>query len=252
VLASLAASPDKIGDLIERHRYKEALLETMNVARLGNKYLTEEEPWKLMKTDPARVETIMHIACQVVGNLAVLLSPFLPRTASKISISFGIEELNWNDASVRAVKTGHILGDLPILFAKIEDSTIEAQVAKLGNKNTNPDIMPQKDSTTFDNFMEMDLRVATVTECVPVEKADKLLQLTVDTGLDIRTVVSGIAEHFSPSDVIGRKVVLLANLQPRTIRGVESQGMVLMASTAEGGLRFITPEEGVSPGDVIR
>jgi methionyl-tRNA synthetase len=153
---------------------------------------------------------------------------------------------------VRAVKTGHILGDLPILFAKIEDSTIEAQVAKLGNKNTNPDIMPQKDSTTFDNFMEMDLRVATVTECVPVEKADKLLQLTVDTGLDIRTVVSGIAEHFSPSDVIGRKVVLLANLQPRTIRGVESQGMVLMASTAEGGLRFITPEEGVSPGDVIR
>jgi len=252
VLISLAAAPDKIGDLIERHRYKEALLETMNVARLGNKYLTEEEPWKVMKTDPARVETIMHIACQVVGNLGILLSPFLPRTASKISTSFGVSELKWNDASVSTVTCGHILGDLPILFAKIEDSTIETQVAKLGLKNTNPEIMPQKDSTTFDNFMEMDLRVATVTECVPVKKTDKLLQLTVDTGLDVRTVVSGIAEHFSPSDVIGRKVVLLTNLEPRTIRGVESQGMVLMASTSDGGLRFITPEEGVSAGDVIR
>jgi methionyl-tRNA synthetase len=254
VLKSLEEAPAKIADLIERHRYREAQLEAMNVARLGNKYLTEEEPWKLMKTDPARVETIMHIACQVVGNLGVLLEPFLPRTAEKISVSFGVAGKKWGDASIGVVSAGTVLGNLPILFTKIDEEFVEAQTAKLGNKsqNTNPNIMPQKDSTTFDNFMEMDLRVATVTECVPVKKADKLLQLTVDTGLDVRTVVSGIAEHFKPEDVIGRRVVLLANLEPRKIRGVESQGMVLMASTAEGGLRFITPEEGVSPGDVIR
>ncbi len=253
VLESLASAPHKIADLIERHRYREAQLEAMNVARLGNKYLTEEEPWKRMKTDPKRVETIMHNASQVVGNLGILLEPFLPRTAEKISNAMKVSELNWADASTNVVAEGTILGELPILFAKIDDDYVDQQVSKLGNKNsnTNPNIMPQKDPTTFDNFTKMDLRVATVTECVPVEKADKLLQLTVDSGLDVRTVVSGIAEHFKPEDVIGRKVVLLANLEPRTIRGVESQGMVLMASTADGGLRFITPEEGVSPGDVI-
>ena len=157
------------------------------------------------------------------------------------------------------VKPGTILGDLPILFLKVDEETVESEIAKLGKKdldnNDNLDkksnIMPQKDPTTFDNFTSMDLRVATVTECVPIEKTDKLLQLTVDTGLDTRTVVSGIAEHFSPEEVIGRKVVLLANLEPRKIRGVESQGMVLMASTNDGGLRFITPEEGVNSGDVI-
>ena len=139
------------------------------------------------------------------------------------------------------------------IYLQNYDEFVEEQVAKLGNKssNTNPNIMPQKDATTFDNFTQMDLRVATVTECVPVKKADKLLQLTVDSGLDVRTVVSGIAEHFKPEEVIGRKVVLLVNLEPRKIRGVESKGMILMASTADGGLRFITPEEGVSPGDVI-
>ena len=253
VLASLSEAPSKIAELIERHRYREAQLEAMNVARLGNKYLTEEEPWKLMKTNPERVETIMQIAAQVVGNLAVLLEPFLPRTAAKLSKAMGLIGKKWTDASTGIVVGGTKLGELSILFAKIDDKFVEEQVAKLGNKssNTNPHIMPQKDPTTFDNFTQMDLRVATVTECVPLKKADKLLQLTVDTGLDVRTVVSGIAEHFKPEDVIGRRVVLLANLEPKKIRGVESQGMVLMASTADGGLRFITPEEGVSPGDVI-
>ncbi|HIO58850.1 MAG TPA: methionine--tRNA ligase [Flavobacteriales bacterium] len=258
LIETLSAAPAKIGDLISRHRYREAQLEAMNVARLGNKYLTEEEPWKLQKTNPERVETIMHLACQVVGNLGVVLEPFLPRTAEKLRDSFGISNAKWPDASTTLVTPGTILGDLPILFTKIEDETVEAEIAKLGNKDDDSDngensnIMPQKDSTTFDDFTAMDLRVATVTECVPVKKTKKLLQLTVDTGLDTRTVVSGIAEHFSPQDVIGRKVVLLANLEPRNIRGVESQGMVLMASTSDGGLRFITPEEGVTPGDVIR
>ena len=261
LIKGLEEAGDLIGDLISRHRYREAQLEAMNVARRGNKYLTEEEPWKLQKTDPDRVKTIMHLACQVVGNLGIVLEPFLPRTAAKISISFGVDGATWKDASPILVKEGVVLGDLPILFTKIDEETVELEKAKLGNKD-NADtsdsgdsekskIMPQKDSTTFDNFTAMDLRVATVTECVPVKKTKKLLKLTVDTGLDIRTVVSGIAEHFSPEEVIGRKVVLLSNLEPRTIKGVESQGMVLMASSNDGGLRFITPEEGVNAGDVI-
>ena len=253
ILASLDEAPNKIADLISRHRYREAQLEAMNVGRLGNKYLTEEEPWKLMKSDPARVETIMNISAQIVGNLGVFLEPFLPRTSERVAGAMGVGEARWADACRNMVAEGTVLGELPILFSKIDDEFVENQVGKLGNtsSNTNPNIMPQKDPTTFDNFAQMDLRVATVTECVPVNKTDKLLQLTVDTGLDVRTVVSGIAEHFKPEDVIGRKVVLLANLEPRKIRGVESQGMVLMASTTDGGLRFITPEEGVSPGDVI-
>ena len=254
----LTGSGERIGDLILRHRYREAQLEAMNVARRGNKYLTEEEPWKFQKTDPDRVRTIMHLACQVVGNLGIVLEPFLPRTAEKISISFGVNGSTWKDVSSSLVNNGTLLGDLPILFTKIDKETVEAEKAKLGNKGGDStdsekyNIMIQKDSTTFDNFSEMDLRVATVTECVAVKKTKKLLELTVDTGLDVRTVVSGIAEHFSPEDVIGRRVVLLANLEPRTIKGVESCGMVLMASTNDGGLRFITPEEGVTPGDVIR
>ncbi|PCJ80338.1 MAG: methionine--tRNA ligase [Bacteroidetes bacterium] len=257
LIESLSKAPAKIGDLISRHRFREAQLEAMNVARLGNKYLTEEEPWKVQKTNPERVKTIMYLACQVVGNLGIVLEPFLPRTAEKLRVSFGIPQAKWSDTSPNIVNPDTILGDLPILFTKIETETIEAEIAKLGSKDdasdneNNSNIMPIKDSTTFDNFTAMDLRVATVTECIPIKKTKKLLQLTVDTGLDTRTVVSGIAEHFSPEDVIGRKVVLLANLAPRNIRGVESQGMILMASTSDGGLRFITPEEGVNSGDVI-
>ena len=261
LINELESASEKIGDLVLRFRFREAQLEAMNIARKGNKYLTEEEPWKLQKTDPARVEAIMHLACQVVGNLGILLSPFLPRTSAKLSVSFGVEGSKWNDSSPDLVTPGTILGDLPILFSKVDEETVEAEMAKLGDKDAelnsddNTDkklnIMPQKDQTTFDNFTSMDLRVATVTECIPVEKTKKLLQLTVDTGLDIRTVVSGIAEHFTPEEVVGRKVVLLANLAPRNIRGVESQGMVLMASTDDGKLRFITPEEGVNSGDII-
>jgi len=257
LINELESASEKIGALILRFRFREAQLEAMNIARKGNKYLTEEEPWKLQKTDPKRVEVIMHLACQVVGNLGVLLEPFLPRTAEKLSISFGVSESKWHNASPSLVKPGTVLGDLPILFSKVDDETVEAEMSKLGNKDADENtekklnIMPQKDQTTFDNFTSMDLRVATVTACIPVEKTKKLLQLTVDTGLDIRTVVSGIAEHFSPEEVVGRKVVLLANLAPRNIRGVESQGMVLMASTDDGKLRFITPEEGVNAGDVI-
>ena len=253
LLDALAAAPDKIGGLIQRHRYKEAQLEAMNVARLGNKYLTEQEPWKLQKTDPERTATIMHLTCQVVGNCAVLLEPFLPQTAAKLAAACGLADARWADAQPDMVQAGTTLGELPILFAKIDDDTVAAQVAKLGQKggDTTREIMPAKDEITFDDFTKLDLRVGTVLECEKVPKADKLLKLTVDTGLDTRTVVSGIAEHFTPEEVVGRQVTLLVNLAPRKLRGIESQGMVLMASTEDGGLRFVSPEEGVQPGDVI-
>ena len=216
------------------------------------------------KTDPARTATIMHLTCQVVGNCAVLLEPFLPQTAAKIAAAFGVSDARWNDARPDLVSAGTVLGDLPILFTKIDDDTVAAQVAKLGQKgdaasaggasdadSSTRDIMPAKDEITFDDFTKLDLRVGTVLECEKVPKADKLLKLTVDTGLDTRTVVSGIAEHFAPEDVVGRQVTLLINLAPRKLRGIESQGMVLMAGTDDGGLRFVTPEEGVAPGNVI-
>ena len=206
----------------------------------------------------------MHLTCQVVGNCAVLLEPFLPQTAAKIAAAFGVSDARWKDARTDLVSAGTVLGDLPILFTKIDDDTVAAQVAKLGQKGnaaaaggasasepSTRDIMPAKDEITFDDFTKLDLRVGTVLECEKVPKADKLLKLTVDTGLDTRTVVSGIAEHFAPEDVVGRQVTLLINLAPRALRGIESQGMVLMASTDDGGLRFVTPEEGVAPGNVI-
>jgi len=197
----------------------------------------------------------------------VLLAPFLPQTAAKIAASFGVSDARWKDARTDLVSAGTVLGDLPILFTKIDDDTVAAQVAKLGQKgdaasaagasdsgssdSSTRDLMPAKDEITFDDFTKLDLRVGTVLECEKVPKADKLLKLTVDTGLDTRTVVSGIAEHFAPEDVVGRQVTLLINLAPRALRGIESQGMVLMASTDDGGLRFVTPEEGVAPGNVI-
>jgi methionyl-tRNA synthetase len=167
-----------------------------------------------------------------------------------------VSEARWSDARTDLVSAGTVLGDLPILFTKIDDETVAAQVAKLGQKGNDPDnstreLMPAKDEITFDDFTKLDFRVGTVLECEKVPKADKLLKLTVDTGLDTRTVVSGIAEHFAPDDVVGRQVTLLINLAPRKLRGIESQGMVLMASTDDGGLRFVTPEEGVAPGNVI-
>jgi methionyl-tRNA synthetase len=198
----------------------------------------------------------MHLTCQVVGNCAVLLEPFLPQTAAKIAAAFGVSDARWKDARTDLVSAGTVLGDLPILFTKIDDDTVAAQVAKLGQKgdasdSSTRDLMPAKDEITFDDFTKLDLRVGTVLECEKVPKADKLLKLTVDTGLDTRTVVSGIAEHFAPEDVVGRQVTLLINLAPRKLRGIESQGMVLMADTDDGGLRFVTPEEGVAPGNVI-
>ena len=253
LLELIAATPDAVGNAIERYRFRDALQHAMGLVRAGNKYLTEEEPWKVVKTDPLRAADILHLALQVTANAAIVLSPFLPRTAERLASALGTSKLPWDAAGGALVAEGQPLGELPILFEKITDEQVQEQQAKLGPDQAGlRDVETEKAQTTFDDFQAMDLRVAEVLAAEKVKGADKLLQLTVRTGYDERTVVSGIAEHFSPEEVVGRKVVLLANLAPRKIRGVVSQGMVLMASTEDGGLRFVTPEDGAEAGDVIR
>ena len=252
----LASAPARIGALIERHRYREALAAALDVARAGNRYITDEEPWKVAKTDPERAAAILHGCAQVAANCAVLLAPFLPRTAEKLAVAFGVTGRHWADAGPDLAVPGTPLGDLPILFPKIDDATVETARASLGTPaDAAPaaaDLPALKPEVTYDTFAALDLRVARVLACEKVPKADKLLQLTLDTGIDTRTVLSGIAEHFAPEDVVGRDVLLLANLAPRTIRGIESRGMVLLAETPDGSLRFVTPEEQPVAGSTVR
>lgn len=257
ILNALNQAPEKIADLIRRNRFRDALQEAMAIARLGNKYMTEEEPWKVQKTNPARTEVILNTCIQVAGNCAVLLAPFLPETAAKLNRTFGLSDVQWEDGSSQLIPAGRVLGELPILFEKIEESTASHQIEKLNAARQaalggRANCEPIKPMMTFEDFQKLDLRVGEVVACERVPKADKLLNLTIRTGVDERTVLSGIAEHFAPEEVVGRRVTLLANLAPRKIRGIESQGMVLMAEAEDGTLRFVTPEEGVRAGDVIR
>ena len=257
VLDALSAAPAQIADLIRRNRFRDALQAAMGIARLGNKYMTEQEPWKAFKTDPERTAVILNACIQVAANCAVLLEPFLPKTAAKLQGVFGISQPTWADAASGMVQAGTTLGELPILFEKVEAEVVDAQVAKLESARKEAtggqaESEPQKEIMTFEDFQKIDLRVGEVVACERVPKADRLLNLTIRTGLDERTVLSGIAEHFTPEEVVGRRVTLLVNLAPRKIRGIESQGMVLMAETADGSLRFVTPEEGTQAGDVIR
>lgn len=257
VIAQMAEFPAKIEGLIRKYKIREAQAEAMNFARLGNKYLAETEPWKLAKTDMARVETIMNIALQITANLTIVFAPFLPGKASKIAEFLNCGTLDWNLAgSAEILASGHALNENKpsILVSKIEDTFVEAQVAKLeasraaqavtaSATNSNINHNPQKDETTFDDFTKMDIRVGEILEAEKVKKSDKLLKMLVDTGLDKRTIVSGIAEHFAPEDVIGKKVSVLMNLAPRKIRGVVSEGMILLAENSTGELSFVSPEE---------
>lgn len=256
VLNQLAEYPDKIEALIRKYKIREAQSEALNLARLGNKYLAETEPWKLAKTDMSRVETIMHIALQITANLTVAFAPFLPQKAKQIAGYLNCGELNWDDFGKGDIlPEGHAINsEKPaILFAKIEDDFLDVEVAKLEASNTaTTSFSPQKEVITFDDFTKMDIRIGEILEAERVPKADKLLKLVVDTGLDKRTIVSGIAEHFAPEDVIGKKVSVLLNLAPRKIRGVESQGMILMAENEEGKLCFVSPEGGFGPGSEVR
>ena len=218
----------------------------MNLARLGNKYLADEEPWKLIKTDEKRVETIMNIALQISTALATVSEPFLPFTSDKLVKMLNISRLDWNKISEGdLIEAGHQIGKAELLFAKIEDSEIQVQLDRLeatkkANELENREAEPQKETITFEDFQKMDIRIGTIVEAVKVKKAKKLLQLKIDTGLDVRTVVSGIAESFSPEEIVGKQVSVLMNLAPRKIRGVESQGMILMVENAEGKLEFVT------------
>jgi methionyl-tRNA synthetase len=259
-LAELKAYPAVISSSVERYRFREAQGELINVARLGNKYLADEEPWKMVKTDPDRVQTQMYVALQIAAALRVLCEPFLPFTACKLSGILKTDlKLGWNDISERSdlLPAGHQIGEAEILFAQIEDAEIQKQIDKLeatkvANKAENAVIEPQKETATFEDFSKLDLRVGTILEAEKMPKANKLLVLKVDTGIDVRTIVSGIAEHFSPEEVIGKRVTVLVNLAPRALRGVESQGMILMSNNAEGKLVFVNPDaDGVQNGALI-
>ncbi|MEH0158116.1 methionine--tRNA ligase [Limibacter armeniacum] len=254
VLEAMSTFPAKIEKLIESYSFKEAQIEMMNLARLGNKYLADTEPWKLVKTDPARVETIMNIAIQITANLAVVMYPLLPNTAEKIQQMLKMDVLDWGlSGDADLIKTGHTIGKAELLFEKIEDAVIDAQIEKLEQtKLSQQAVEPQKDETSFDDFMKMDIRIGTILAAEKVKKAKKLLQLTVDTGIDKRTIVSGIAEHFSPEEIIGKQVSVLVNLAPRKIRGIESEGMILMAEDKDGSLSFISPTKQVTEGSTVR
>ena len=263
-LAQLREFPEIIADRLERYRFREASQELMNMARLGNKYLAEQEPWKVIKEDEARVRTIMYVALQIGAGLAVICDPFLPFTASKLRNILGIRTLlsvpkaetsvegalQWKDvtSSTELIKSGHKLGETQLLFRKIEDAEIQTQLDKLEatrrlNESENKNIMPQKETISFEDFGKMDMRVGTILEAEKMPKTKKLMVLKVDTGLDQRTIVSGIAESFTAEEIIGRKVTVLANLAPRPLRGVESEGMILMTENKEGKLVFINPDE---------
>jgi methionyl-tRNA synthetase len=251
VLAEMKAIPQRIGELIYQYKLRDAQAEAMQLARLGNKYLADNEPWKLVKTDPARVETIMHIALQITANLGLVLDPFLPATAAKLRSFMNIEAQDWAAGGCLLVKAGDLTNTPTILFQKIDDEFVAKEVEKLhAAQPVVSDAVPQKPAVEFDDFSKMDIRLGTILEASRVPKADKLLQLTVDTGLDQRTIVSGIAEHYTPEEVVGKTVAVLMNLAPRKIRGVESQGMILMAEDAEGKLSFMIPEKGFKAGEI--
>lgn len=254
VLAEMKAIPERISKLVYAYKLRDAQAEAMNLARLGNKYLADQEPWKLVKTDEKRVETIMNIALQITANLSIVLQPFLPSTAEKLSQFLNFKTTDWRQAGNSNLLAAGASTNAPtILFQKIEDSLVEAEVAKLQNANAvESNFEPQKGTIDFEDFTKLDIRLGTILEAEKVEKADKLLKLLIDTGIDKRTVVSGIAEHYAPEEVIGKTVQILLNLAPRKIRGIESQGMILMAEDAEGKLSFMTSEKGFEAGGSVK
>ena len=253
VISELKLFPAKIAKSIEAYRYREALKEVMNLARLGNKYLADEEPWKLVKTDEVRTKTIMNIALQIAANLSVVSEPFMPFSAHKLAGMLGLDQLSWKDAGSDAlIEEGSKIECAQLLFRKIEDSEIEAQLKKLENsKVENQMVNPQKENVSFETFCDMDIRVGTIIAAEKVKKTKKLLKLTVDIGIDVRTVVSGIAAFYQPEDIIGKQVSVLVNLAPRNIKGIESQGMVLMVEDKDGTLKFVAPSEASSNGSII-
>jgi len=256
-IVELKEFPSRIATSIEGYRFREATALVMDLARLGNKYLAETEPWKLAKTDLSRVGTILNLAIQISANLAIVIEPFLPFTSSKLKAMLNLGNLDWSKAgNVNLLKEGHSLGEPRLLFEKIEDDVIAGQIKKLNDKKNAMELVslpvdPAKPEVSFDDFSKMDIRIGKIVKAERVEKSKKLLRLQVDTGIDVRTVMSGIAEFFSPEEVLNKQVTILVNLAPRKIMGVESQGMILMAADKDGTLRLLQPSEVVSQGSMV-
>jgi methionyl-tRNA synthetase len=256
-LAQIPVIKAEIEKNLETFHFREGLKVAMTLARLGNKYLADTEPWKVIKTDEARVKTILNISLQISANLSTLMEPFLPFTSEKLRGFLNIDRIEWADINEQVIAAGHQINKPELLFEKIEDATIQAQVDKLeatkvANELENRVVTPVKENINFDDFTKMDIRIGTITEAEKVAKTKKLLKITVDTGVDTRTVVSGIAEHYKPEEIIGKQVSVLMNLEPRKLKGIESEGMILMAEDADGKLAFVSPEQAVSAGSEVR
>ena len=258
VLGEIAVIRSKVENSLDNFRFREALKEAMNLARLGNKYLADTEPWKIIKNDPEKVRTIISTALEITANLTIILEPFLPFSMEKLRKQLNTDILKWENAGrTDMLKPGHRINKPELLFDKIEDSEIEAQVRKLlttksVNESTVSPADPVKETITFNDFSKIDIRIATVLEAVKVPKTAKLLKLRIDTGVDIRTIVSGIAEYFEPDDIVGKQISIVANLEPKKIRGIESKGMILMAEDRDGKLFMISPGGKVSNGSLIK
>jgi methionyl-tRNA synthetase len=256
-IATLADFPKKIGDSIENYRFREGLANMMDLARLGNKYLAETEPWKVIKENPARVETVMNIALQIAANLAILSEPFLPFTAEKLRNQLGLNETTWAETGgADLLPIGTLIGESSLLFEKIEDDTIEKQVKKLQdskrmNELENAKVPALKETIQYDDFAKMDIRIGTILEAEKLPKSDKLLKFLVDDGFEKRIILSGIAKHFSPEEMTGKQVTFLANLAPRKMMGIESNGMILMAENRDGSLALLQPHKEVWNGGPV-
>ncbi|HTF17684.1 MAG TPA: methionine--tRNA ligase [Chryseolinea sp.] len=256
VLRDLSLLPGTIANSIEQFRFREAGAGLMDVARLGNKYLAETEPWKVYKTDPDRVRTILNIALQIVANLGVVVEPFLPFTAAKINTMLNVTTRKWKKAGSDLLDVGHVLGAPSLLFEKLEDETIERQLLKLKKKQSDIElaaqpVTPLKPEITYDDFSKLDLRIGTVIAAEKMPKSNKLLKLTIESGLDKRTILSGIAQHYGPEEILNRQVMFVANLAPRKMMGMESQGMILMAEDAGGKLVLVRSVSDVKPGSTV-
>ncbi len=254
---SVGEFKDIIANLLEAYRFKEAQAEMMRFAQLGNRILTQEEPWKTIKTNPDHAAAVLHLCLQITANLGIVADPFLPETAARIRKMLNIEGVAWSLVSPAFLKEGAAINQAELLFARIEDADVNAQVEKLKNSAapaapTEIKHMPEKDAIAFEDFMKMDIRIATIVAAERVPKTDKLLKIDLDTGLDKRTVVSGIAEYYDPADLPGKQVSVLMNLAPRKLKGIESQGMILMAEDADGKLSFVNPDGGSGNGATVR
>lgn len=258
-LAELSLFPDKIAQSIENYKFREAVNELMNLARIGNKYLTETEPWKIFNSNPKRVETILNIALQISANLSILAEPFLPFSSAKLKEMLSLKAgLNWKDSGKSEIIRANTQLPIPkLLFERIEDEAIELQVQKLldtkkANEEKNKSSNPSKENINYEEFAKMDIRVGTIIEAEKIAKTKKLLRLKIDTGIDVRTVVSGIAEYFQPDEIIGKQISILVNLEPKELRGIKSQGMILMAEDFNGSLKFVSPTAQTKNGSEIK